>query len=221
MTRKIVAAACLLALLGGGRADAGEWGPLPAQAKYRGVTLGEWTAPWWPWAFATGFAPLFDGPCDAGQAGPVWYLAGNFGGTSVRTCAVPHAKALLVPVVNVLWASTVPDFEPWDAAGIEPLVDIMFAGATGTLEVDGVPVDLAAYDVTSPLFFLPGAIAGVDFPLPALTRGYYVMLPPMDAGPHTLRFTGFLPALPADACAPFSCGRDATSLDVTYTLVAR
>ena len=37
---------------------------------------------------------------DVGQEGPVWFLAGNLGGITVRECAVPEGKALFFPILN-------------------------------------------------------------------------------------------------------------------------
>ena len=34
------------------------------------------------------------------QSGPVWFLAGTFGGKAERTCTIPSGKAILFPPIN-------------------------------------------------------------------------------------------------------------------------
>src|SRR5262249_45191022 len=55
-----------------------------------GRTYGEWGAAWWQWIYSiqTPVNPLLDGPCEVGQSGPVFFLVGNLGGSSTRTCTV-------------------------------------------------------------------------------------------------------------------------------------
>jgi hypothetical protein len=62
---------------------------------------------WWEWALET---PASENPLTdtTGQFaavnqpnGSVWFLAGNVGGTMVRTITVPSGKALFFPIVNV------------------------------------------------------------------------------------------------------------------------
>ncbi len=60
---------------------------------------------WWQWALSIPAAinPITDATGEfaaVGQSGPVWYLAGNFGGTTVRTVTVPADKALFFPILN-------------------------------------------------------------------------------------------------------------------------
>src|SRR5512134_2842630 len=74
-----------------------------------GQTIGNWGQSWWQWAlsFPTIVNPVVvDGSvdCTAGQSGKVWFLAGNFGGTSERTCTVKSGKALFLPLLNgIFW----------------------------------------------------------------------------------------------------------------------
>src|SRR3954468_24118744 len=77
---------------------------LPAKAAPYGHTYSEWAAVWWQWLLAQPAStnPLLDetgANCAQGQQGPVWFLAGGFGGVT-RRCAVPVGHALLIPVVN-------------------------------------------------------------------------------------------------------------------------
>ena len=78
----------------------------PPCSKPYGLTYGEWSARWWQWIESIPAAtnPNFDttgADCAQGQAGPVWFLAGDFGGTVVRHCTIPVGVSVLFPVINI------------------------------------------------------------------------------------------------------------------------
>jgi hypothetical protein len=81
----------------------------PVNPKIYGKTYGQWAAAWWQWAasFPDGMNPVQDEDgrfCKWGQSGPVWFLAGTFGGTGVeRNCTIPAGKALFYPLVDSVW----------------------------------------------------------------------------------------------------------------------
>src|SRR5215211_1598771 len=72
--------------------------PFPADTIQYNVTYSDWTARWWQWLTSI---PLDRNPaadetgenCDEGQSGPVWFLAGTFGGPNERVCTIPAGKA--------------------------------------------------------------------------------------------------------------------------------
>src|SRR5205814_9600513 len=126
------------------------------------------------------------------QSGRVWFLAGNVGGTTVRTITVPSGKALFFPIVNVF------DVEDAIIAGgvklflipkpvqvAQTVVANIIATATGlSCEVEGSPVPITAANLEQSTPFslhLPadnilGVPAGVYYP--AVDSGDYVLLPP-------------------------------------------
>jgi hypothetical protein len=60
---------------------------------------------WWQWAISIplGPNPLTDDSgrdCGVGQRGEYWFVAGNAGGRSTRSCTVPRGVKLVVPVVT-------------------------------------------------------------------------------------------------------------------------
>src|ERR1700736_2743901 len=62
-------------------------------SKPYGLSYGGWSARWWQWLLPIPPAlnPNLDTTgvnCAQGQAGPVWFLAGTFGGSATRTCTV-------------------------------------------------------------------------------------------------------------------------------------
>jgi hypothetical protein len=182
---------------------------LPLEASPYGNTHGEWTAQWWQWLMAIPEAtnPNFDttgANCAMGQLGPVWFLAGAFGGSGpfTRTCTIPAGKALLLPLPNALAGAGAFDCEP---TGVGPCnINALRAVASGlvgdvtTLEVtvDGHSLrNLGAYRVQSPVFTLT-LPAGAVFELPSgmftpnLSDGYWLLLAPLSTGSHTISVGG-------------------------------
>ena len=145
-----------------------------------------------------------------GQGGPAFFLAGNFGGTTVRQCTVPAGKGLLFPLLNFFWIQTPSD----PSFTIQELRDILrppMDDAILSCEIDGQPVqDLQGYREESAVFtaMLPeGNLFGLDAGdyAPCLDNGYYLMLWPLSKGQHTIHFTG-------------ETADHSFSLDVTYHL---
>jgi hypothetical protein len=83
----------------------------PVNANAYGNTYGEWSARWWQWLLSIPAAtnPNSDttgANCAQEQAGPVWFLAGTFGGSAVtRSCTVPAGKALFFPILNSIFGA--------------------------------------------------------------------------------------------------------------------
>lgn len=191
----------------------------PPDKKTFGKTYGQWAAAWQQWAFSIPAAqsPFLDETGEfagAGQSGPVWFLAGNFGGETVRNITVPPGKSLFFPVVNSFFIRTEPN-EPTDIAGIRAILQ-GFLPPTYSCEIDGRGVvDLADYYTESPLFqetLFADNLFGLEPGVygPAMTLGYYLMVKPLRPGTHTIHFSGFHPNGPGE--------EDDFSLDVTYNI---
>jgi hypothetical protein len=110
---------------------------------------------WWQWALETPASenPLTDTTgqfAAVNQSGRVWFLAGNPGGTTVRTITVPAGKALFFPIVNVfdvedaIIAGGVKLFlVPQPVQVAQTFVSNVIATATGlSCEVDGIPLPI-------------------------------------------------------------------------------
>jgi len=141
------------------------------------------------------------------KCGPVCSLAGNFGGTTTRSCSIPEHKALFFPVINFTDINVADQTANELRAEIAPCIQGV---TTLSVAVDGTQVQRLrekflvrseAFDVTFPEggFLDPGTYS------PAIDDGYYVMLKPLQVGTHTVQIVGASPA----------CG---LSLDVTYDL---
>src|SRR6478672_2459254 len=84
-----------------------------AEPQVLGKTIGEWSAKWWQWAFAIPAStnPMLGGDCEQGQQGPVWFLAGVWGGGTdlERSCNVHRGKHILFPIANSFWINSAQD----------------------------------------------------------------------------------------------------------------
>lgn len=205
-----------------------------------GKTPAEWSALWWQWMTSI---PTAENPqmtqgevdCGVGQQGPVWFLAGAPSGvTAQRSCTVPRGKALFFPVFNAVFIngpgedltvaekrhaldSFLNDTEPG------PFADLGFPGSRAcdlVATLDGMPVTYFVPDarVQSPAFhldtgdgpnFLPPGLVDPE----AVSDGFWVMLPPLAPGEHSLHFGGRLCQFESFDDHPFF-----GPVDVTYQL---
>jgi hypothetical protein len=184
------------------------------------MTYGQWGDAWWQWAFSIPAAnnPVADPTgqyAAVGQPdGPVWFLAGTFGGSAERTVTIPGGKYLFFPIVNQIWVN-LPMWgdNPWSKDQESYARDLIGAvidtAADLACEIDGVAVKhIAAYRCRTP----KGGAFMVDFPEgdiwglvgqedvngdifqagsygPSLQDGIYLMLAPLSPGQHTIHFT--------------------------------
>lgn len=191
-------------------------GVIPPQAKAFGKSYGEWAGEWWKWAVAIPASqnPIMDTTGEfgaVGQSGPVWFLAGAFGGDVTRQLSIPSGKALFFPIFNSLWwAPDDLDDATWLAGelGLDPAqmtdeelirliayYQVDFA-TTLYVEVDGVPVqNVQQYRASSQPMDLPDTAllddlgAEISHPNAAIAAGYWLMLAPLPSGKHTILFT--------------------------------
>jgi hypothetical protein len=169
---------------------------------------------------------------------PDWFLAGTFGGPAVeRSCTIPAKRKLFYPLVNSIWTDcpgsvdeTLTDQEVRDI-----LVNFTVGGDAAcqmSTTVDGIPLTtsgIIAVRTQSPKFStcLPknNLIRGCDAndptkPLPAgktgrqIAEGYWVMLPSLRPGKHTLTLHGA-------ACDASKDGLPFFWTEVTYHLNVR
>jgi hypothetical protein len=183
--------------------------------------------------------PAFDTDgtkCGAGQSGKVFFLTGtqvnevpdNLLATVVReSCIVPTGKAIFFPILNIE-CSTV-EAEPFHGETTDELLKCAKSFIEGpnavardlSVTIDGRDLkNLEAYRFQSLATFKfqepNDNILGVDCDLEDCENmqlgsdGFWIMLPPLSKGEHTIRFTGSF--------------KDATTeelffgLDITYIL---
>jgi len=208
MVTGVVAVAVVLAMMPavpaqGQDSGSGQRKPrvLPHISNVYGNTYGEWSARWWQWLMSIPEAtnPNLDttgANCAEGQAGPVWFLAGTFGGPVTRSCTVPAGKALFFSPLNQLNGAGVFDCEP-TAPGLCNL-NVLRGLAAESMDrprkievtVDGIALQ-PKYRVQSPVMTLTFP-EGAVFELPSgtftpnVSDGYWVMLAPLSRGAHTI-----------------------------------
>mgnify|MGYP007070991491 CR=1 FL=1 len=200
-------------------------GVAPIGSRPYGYSYGEWEARWWQWASRIPVErnPILDSTgehCAEGQDGPVWFLAGNYGGVTRRECTVPAGKSLFFPLINGVWWQTLQD-APHTVEAMREEARGFLGTPTLAATVDGRSVlTPARYYEETPVFtsyFPTNNAMGFDATwLPVedgmlrcdqtVDAGYALMLHPLSAGDHTVRFT-----------ARAGWGE----LDVTYTLHVR
>lgn len=176
--------------------------------------------------------------CALGQSGKVWFLAGAFTTESDsaefatierESCVIPTGTAIFFPIVNVECSTVAADefFQREDPSQLSEcatnFVDGTYAVITDlSVTLDGKAVadpydyraqsDVYTYNFSDP----SDNIAGVDCSvrdcanIQSATDGYWIMLAPLSAGQHTLRFTG--------SFRDPSTGDLFFGLDVTYLL---
>jgi len=149
--------------------------------------------------------------------GKVWFLAGSFALPGVeRTCTIPPNRALFYPLVNTLWTDcpALPGECP-DSGSDECLTDAEVRGILTVFAeggdracqlrstLDGASISslqILTVRTQSPKFTskLPenNFVSGCALPLPPgktgrqIAEGYWVMLPPLSPGEHTLTLHG-------------------------------
>ena len=191
----------------------------PPQSRPAGHSYSEWAAAWWIWAMT---APPATNPvndttgqfCDYGQKGPVWFLAGSFSDQPVhRTCAIPSDKFVLFPILNIAYGAFATDPpEQQTPAYVRSQVTCVEQASILEASVDGQSIPhLDRYLEKSVLFKVnlpPDNIFGVGAVTlwPTADEGYYVMLPPLSPGKHSIHIRSN-----SDLCG-------GGVLDVTYAL---
>ena len=198
-------------------ASNGNPGVVPPDSELYGKTYKQWTAEWWRYVmgFPAATSPLADDTganCANGQSGPVFFLVGTIGTEVVRNeCVVPKGKSILFPALNVLCAI------PEDGATKKEVTTLCSKGFIDNVDiaevtVDGVKVENIFPDEDQDGYrfstwfsfdgaidniydtFCTGAPSGTCYEgfhdKKGFTDGYWVMLYPLSAGPHTIHITG-------------------------------
>jgi hypothetical protein len=176
---------------------------LLSQVRVAGKTLGQWSAEWWKWAysFSAGNDPFTDTASpSANQSGPVFFLAGNAGGTSERTFSVPAGKWIMVPLlVAELSQAELGDFN-LTAAQVANTVKTEITDKVDSLHarINGVNLPqslLFNSRLVSPAFHFNAAPGNLFASIVgdsgiAVADGYWLMLPPLPGGTLNLNFGG-------------------------------
>jgi hypothetical protein len=205
---------------------------LPPNQIVAGQTQLFWAQAWWQWVLGV--------PCESSTTcthnpnidptgafagtnndGPVFFLAGNFGGTSSRTIAVPFGKPVFFPVVNRFFAAVGAhgNYDPSPCpnpltlgCALDQVTPQINQATNLTVTIDSITITsptITSFRQTSTSFFvvcLPkDNIFAVLFGIPLhahcyfghhpvwVQDGYYITLSNLSSGKHNLHFHGELP----------------------------
>ncbi len=187
--------------------------PLDPQQPHYGKSYAEWAGTWAEWVYEWPETPSCPDPvadesgalCAFAQdpGSPVFFLTGNWGGVTRRTqCVAPAGKALFLPIIVAL-------FDNGGVPGANQKTDAQLMGnASGWFPsvsevhftIDGVALSpLAPYAVIAapyqyalppePNIFTCQGSPGVTGSYSGYASGYFVLLPPLAPGTHTIAFT--------------------------------
>jgi hypothetical protein len=214
---------------------------LPADAVVAGKSIAAWTADWWTWAAQTSPSPLSD-PTGAfaneNNNGPVFFIAGNSGGTATRSFTVPAGKPILLPLINLFDIEPSPQTDPATLAQRKLAADLVIGGWVNSVDtaslfasIDGNPVPSPAnYLEVSDFFDMglvqEGSYLASNFGLPVgnetfptKSAGYWLMITDLSLGSHELHFGGSSNGfdIPPNCCDPGPF--PAFSTEMTDTIV--
>lgn len=215
---------------GGAGGDAGaagaggepSWEPgspliVPPGADVASKSQSQLAADWWAWINGAPAStnPLLDETgehCAVNQPTGVFFLAGNFGGTSVRSCTVPAATPIFFPLLNAETDNcNIEVASQQSAEEQQAFIDATMSSAVdfeveidGELIVDGLEdglhyavgqkqfsYEVPVNDSLAHYFFVNYGSPYTEFSgtcTPAQSDGYYVGLQGLTAGEHLLRF---------------------------------
>jgi PEP-CTERM motif len=174
-----------------------------------------WAQAWWQWALGipapnNPFTDTTGANAGVNNSGPVFYLAGNFGGASTRTITVPAGRPIFFPVINSFYVPINLDgtFNPSPCTSPLSLAcaiqAVSFTQAENmSVQIDSVPLldnaQIEQFRQTSTSFFtvaLPSDnVLGVTGPNDCCANlwvqdGFYVTLDDLSVGTHVLHFHG-------------------------------
>lgn len=191
------------------------------------------SAAWWQWLYSF---PASQNPqfaqgatdCSVRQSGPIWFLAASATGTDtfVRSCTIPKHKALFFPVLNASWVNeptenltvaekrdlldgVISDLRPGFLADLglpgsrACRLEVKIDGEISTFRVPTVRVQSPTFRAIKPTTVDPEAVSD----------GFWVLLPPLNSGQHTLHIRGEFCEFDNNQTHPIFGG-----VDVTYHL---
>ena len=191
----------LLLAISGAALGGQSMAPVEPVTRVGGQSAEDLSAAWWQWAFS---APSEVNPvgdrsgehCSVNQRGRVWFLAGGFGSSRIsRRCEVPAGKHLFFPIINMVYypraantGFTCEQARRNAALNNDTAVELFAA-------IDGVPIaDLKRFRASTNVCFdildrVPKEV-GAYRAYPSASDGYWLLLPPLKKGVHTLNFGG-------------------------------
>jgi hypothetical protein len=201
----------------------------PPGSKPYGSSYEEHIKNFWKWviSFPIDKSPWKDqtgANCDNGQSktnSSVFYLSGNGGGKSVRTCKVPAGKALFIPVSPVEVSdkeapkASVEDLNRLAKKDQDSVTSLYLKIGDKEYNREALSkyrIHTSVFEVTFPKNAVFGATEGVS---KAVADGYYVITEPLVKGTtYTIQYKSSL------ICPGTECLEPNFAQDITYTITA-
>lgn len=201
----------------------------PPDSNPYGLSYQEHTKNFWKWilSFPIDKNPWEDAVgsnCDNGQSktnSSIFYLSGNGGGKTERTCIVPAGKGLFIPISQVeVSDKEVPNSSPDDLIRIakndQDSVTSLYLSINNK-EFDRP--ELSKYRVNTGIFevlFPKDAIFGVtEGPSKVVGDGYYIITEPLEKGNYTIQYKSSL------ICTKIDCLEPNFAQDIKYNIIAK
>ncbi len=175
-------------------------GFLPPSARVKGHSLVDLATAYTLWGFGTSAEvnPLVAARCERSPVDPsIWFLPVSIGGDGQATCHVPPGAFLVVTPGFMECSSVEPDpFYGADQNALLGCVNDLFEPNYAEVILDGRQVtNLDDYVLTPlPVTLPPNNLLSTDSGL-SLSKGYFLVIPPLSRGTHTLRLYDEFPAI--------------------------
>jgi hypothetical protein len=153
--------------------------------------------------------------CNYGKNGQnetktIFYLTGNSGGNTVKTCKIPTGLGLFIPVLAGEFSqgeskgSTVEDLNMTAKSDQESMQNLVLS-INGKPIPEGVLRNYAKLTGDFDTIFPDNAVYGANpGPSKAVADGYYVITKPLPPGNYDIIFSGRIPSEPGSTEPPFS-----------------
>jgi len=168
-------------------------GVMPPAARVHGYSLLDLATAYnaWAWGTSAEVNPLVAARCERSPVNPnIWFLPVSLGGETTATCQLPPGAFLVVTPGSIECSNIEPDpFFGADEAGLRACVDGWFALLNhAEVILDGNPVtNLSDYALrTRALTLPPNNLLSTESGL-SMSEGYFLAVPPLSRGTHTLR----------------------------------
>lgn len=181
---------------------------IPAGEEPLGVPYGDWAARWWQWMTSS---PLAVNPgevdnCQENQGGEVFYIPHVVAGVTMETaCEVGPDQWILATPGGTIWTNSDGETDEEILAGLNEWRGI-YSNLRLTIDGEDVP-DIDSYWVLSPVWeseYIEDDILGGEPGTVArmAAGGWFVMIPPLEPGSHTVAVYDELIAEPGDTNPP-------------------
>jgi hypothetical protein len=172
----------------------------PVDSKPYGLPYSDWCIRWIKWLLEQ---PKKSNPaidttgknCAHNQDGPVWFLAGTFGGSATRKCNIPLGKAILFPIIEKECSFAEDKDLKIETELMSRTTKFINSVTHLELSIDGIILqNLNKYQMQTPVFdlvFPRNNVYGVDEGKTRSTcNGFWIFLEPLTAGYHKIYFRG-------------------------------